>query len=116
MSFEHRNQKVLPYNLFLIRFLRYAIFGILLIFASVSLGTLGYHCLGQLRWIDSFHMSCMILTGMGPVKEMTNDTAIIFSSFFALYSGVAFLSIIAVFFAPVVHRVLHKLHVEADDK
>jgi hypothetical protein len=112
IHFEHHKQRVLPYNLFLIRLLRYAGFAVFLIFASVMIGTTGYHFIGQLRWIDSFHMACMILTGMGPVKEMTTDGAILFSSFYALYSGVAFLSIIAVFFAPIVHRVLHILHVD----
>jgi hypothetical protein len=57
----------------------------------------------------------MILTGMGPVVEMKSDGAKIFSSLFALYSGVAFLSITAVFFAPIVHRLLHILHVEKDE-
>jgi len=87
-----------------------------LIVLSVLGGTIGYHFVGELTWLDSFHMSCMILTGMGPVIEMKTAGAKIFSSFFALYSGVAFLSITAVFFAPIVHRFLHILHVEEDDK
>jgi hypothetical protein len=80
------------------------------------MGSLGYHYIGQLNWIDSFQMACMILTGMGPVAEMTSDAAKLFSSFYALYSGIAFLSITAVFFAPIIHRFLHILHVEDDRK
>jgi hypothetical protein len=57
----------------------------------------------------------MILTGMGPVTEMMSNPAKLFSSFYALYSGVAFLSIAAVFFTPIIHRILHILHVEYDD-
>jgi hypothetical protein len=56
----------------------------------------------------------MILTGMGPVIEMKTFGAKLFSSIFALYSGIAFLSITAVFFAPIVHRIMHILHVEED--
>jgi hypothetical protein len=52
---------------------------------------------------------------MGPVTEMKTDVAKLFSSFYALYSGVAFLSITAVFFAPIVHRLLHILQVESND-
>jgi hypothetical protein len=52
---------------------------------------------------------------MGPVVEMKTVAAKTFSSFYALYSGVAFLSITAVFFAPLVHRLLHILHVEDDN-
>lgn len=71
--------------------------------------------MGDMTWLDSFYMACMILTGMGPVAEMTTTKAKLFSSFYALYSGVAFLSITAVFFAPIIHRLLHILHVETDD-
>lgn len=114
MKFEHHKQKVVPLPLFLMRLVRYALFSGLLIVFSVLIGTTGYHYFGQLRWLDSFHMACMILTGMGPVEIMKTNGAKIFSSLFALYSGVAFLSITAVFFAPIVHRLLHILQVEKD--
>lgn len=112
MKLEDRKQKVAPLSHFFLRMARYGAFALMLIFASVMIGTLGYHHIGQLRWLDSFHMACMILTGMGPVAEMKTNEAKLFSSFFALYSGVAFLSITAVFFAPIIHRLLHILHVE----
>ena len=54
----------------------------------------------------------MILTGMGPVMEMKTTGAKLFSSLYALYSGVAFLSITAVFFAPIIYRLLHILQIE----
>jgi hypothetical protein len=61
-------------------------------------------------------MTCMILTGMGPVVELHTAAAKIFSSIYALYSGVAFLRITAVFFAPIIHRLLHVLHVVDDEE
>lgn len=91
---------------------RYGLFALGLILVSVAIGTLGYRWICLLAWIDSFYMACMILTGMGPVAEMKTDSAKIFSSLYALYSGVAFLSITAVFFAPIIHRLLHIMHVE----
>lgn len=114
--FEHRKQKVVPVRQFIKRVLRYTLFAGILIAFSVGLGTTGYHFIGGLGWLDSFQMSCMILTGMGPVAEMKSDGAKIFSSLFAIYSGIAFLTITAVFFAPIVHRLLHKLQVEPEDK
>jgi hypothetical protein len=114
MKFEHHKQKIAPFPVFLKRLLKYTLFAGVLIFVSVSIGTFGYHFLAKLRWLDSFHMACMILTGMGPVSDMTSDGAKIFSSLYALYSGVAFLSITAVFFAPIIHRFLHILHFEPD--
>ena len=115
LKLEHRKQKVVPLSHFLLRLARYGLFAIMLIAISLAIGTFGYHHFGKLNWLDSFHMSCMILTGMGPVAEMTTKGAKLFSSCYALYSGVAFLSITAVFFAPIIHRLLHILHVEQND-
>ncbi len=112
LKLEHRKQKVVPFSLFLIRLLRFSVFAIALIILSVGFGVLGYHHFAKLGWLDSFHMACLILTGMGPVAEMRTSGAKIFDSLYALYSGVAFLSITAVFFAPIVHRIMHILHVD----
>lgn len=114
MKLENKKQKVRPFSQFLLRLGRYAMFAILLIIFSIVFGVTGYHYIAQISWLDSFYMTCMILTGMGPVAEMTTTNAKLFSSFYALYSGVAFLSITAVFFAPIIHRLLHILHVEDD--
>jgi hypothetical protein len=116
MKLEHRKQKVVPITHFIIRLGRFGVFALLLIAISVIIGTLGYRQVAELSWIDGFHMACMILTGMGPVVEMTTDKAKLFSSFYALYSGVAFLSITAVIFAPIIHRLLHILHVQDDSE
>lgn len=112
MKLENRRQKITPFPQFLLRLGRYSLFALGLILFSVLLGTIGYHHFGQTPWLDSFYMACMILTGMGPVVEMTSPSAKIFSSIYALCSGVTFLSITAVFFAPIIHRLLHILHVE----
>jgi len=116
LKLENRRQKVAPLRHFFIRLARYSLFASLLIIFSILIGCIGYHYLGKLNWLDSFHMSSMILTGMGPVVEMRSDAAKLFSSFYALYSGIAFLSITAVFFAPIIHRLLHILQVEDDEQ
>ncbi len=115
MKLEHHKQKVVSFPRFIIRMGRYGLFALCLVIFSVGIGTLGYRYLAGLNWVDSFHMACMILTGMGPVVTLTSIPAKLFSSFYALYSGIAFLSITAVFFAPIIHRLLHILHVQDDD-
>jgi hypothetical protein len=116
MKLENRKQKVAPLSKFLKRLARYAGFAFALIAFSVGAGTIGYHHLADLNWVDSFYMACMILTGMGPIAEMPTDNAKLFSSFYALYSGVTFLSITAVFFAPIIHRLLHILQIDTEEK
>ena len=69
----------------------------------------------HLNWIDALLDASMILTGMGPVSIAKSDGAKIFASFYALYSGIAFLISVAVIFAPVLHRFLHKFHLDLED-
>ena len=115
MKLENRKQKIVPFKKFIFRIFRYSLVALCLVVLSVTMGMLGYHYLANLSWLNSFHMACLILTGMGPVAEMQSSSAKIFDSFYALYSGVAFLSITAVFFAPFVHRIMHILHVDDEE-
>jgi hypothetical protein len=112
MKFEHHKQKVISVRKFAIRILKYFLVSVSLIAVSLFIGIAGYAHFGHLNFVDSLHMSSMILTGMGPVAEMKTDAGKIFSSAYALYSGVIFLSIAAVLFAPIIHRILHILNVE----
>ncbi|MEI8116293.1 MAG: hypothetical protein WCH03_02035 [Flavobacteriia bacterium] len=112
MKLEHNKQKVVGLGVFVKRVLRYMLFAFILIAFSVGLGTVGYKYFGAPSWVDAFHMACMILTGMGPVIPLYTDAAKLFSSFYALYSGVAFLTCTAVFFSPIIHRLLHILQVD----
>jgi hypothetical protein len=51
----------------------------------------------------------MILGGMGPVVTIETFWGKIFSSFYALFSGVVFITNIGVLIA---HRFFHKLNIE----
>jgi hypothetical protein len=88
----------------------------LILLASLGIGTVGYHVLGNIKWIDAFLNASMILTGMGPVDKMETDGGKIFSALYAIFSGVAFLTFVGVLFAPVYHRFLHKFHLDIEDK
>ena len=57
----------------------------------------------------------MILTGMGPVDRMETNAGKLFATFYSLYSGIAFLSMMAVLLAPVYHRFMHKFHLESEE-
>ncbi len=112
MSFEHHSKPLLPRDKFFKRVLRYAAFAFLLLSVSLGVGVIGYHYLNDLSWLDSLLNASMILTGMGPVDPMKTDVAKYFASFYAIFSGVAFLSTVAVFLSPIVHRFLHRLHLD----
>ena len=88
--------------------------GFLFLLFSLGIGILGYHVWGDLPWIDSLLNASMILGGMGPVDPIHSDSGKIFSSVYAIYSGVAFLGAFAVIITPVLHRFLHQLNLSED--
>ena len=85
---------------------------ILLIGGSLGIGIVGYHLFVGLGWLDALLNASMILTGMGPVDPVTTAGGKLFASAYALFSGVAFLTIVAVLLAPLIHRFLHRFHLE----
>jgi len=110
--FEHKHQKLLPTHRFLRRMV--ASFGIaaVVVLSALSAGVLGYHYTADLPWLDALLNAAMILTGMGPVDPMVTDTAKLFASGYALFSGVIFLSAMAIVLSPVFHRIMHTFHVD----
>jgi hypothetical protein len=113
--FEHRKQPLLTPREFLIRQLIFLLAAIGIISGSLAIGMLGYHFLENLSWIDSLVNAAMILGGMGPVNELHTDLGKLFASFYALYSGIVFLVVVAVILAPLYHRFLHRFHLEMED-
>jgi hypothetical protein len=114
MPFEHHSKPLLPFAKFLLRVIRYGFFTMALLGISLGIGVVGYHYTNDLNWLDSLLNASMILTGMGPVDPMKNDAAKWFASFYSIFSGVIFLSTVAVFLSPIVHRFLHRIHVSED--
>ena len=114
--FEHHREPLLSSSAFLRRLiLNFALSAAVIAF-SLSIGVFGYHCLEGLSWLDSLLNASMILSGMGPVQELRHSGSKLFASFYALFSGVAFISTVGILFAPIVHRALHKFHVELEDQ
>jgi hypothetical protein len=113
---EHHKAPLVSRAVFLRRVARFAGFASLLIAGSLLVGVAGYHFLCGLGWVDAILNAAMILTGMGPVNEVTTTAGKLFAAAYALFSGVAFLTIVAVFLAPIVHRFLHRLHLEMDEE
>lgn len=102
-------------NHFYNKLVKSVIWGVLFLFISLLIGVLGYHYFFNLTWIDSLLNASMILTGMGPVDKAESDGAKLFSSFYAIYSGVAFLTSVAVVFSPIIHRFLHKFKIDVEE-
>jgi hypothetical protein len=115
-QYERMSQPMLPRRRFLRRLAVSVAIGLALIAISLVVGMAGYHWLVGMDWIDAYENAAMILSGMGPVGTPESWGGKLFAGTYALYSGIAVLATTAVMFAPVVHRFLHYLHADPDQK
>lgn len=114
--FEHRHQKLAPFSVFVGRVLASLGIALVLIGIALAIGISGYHWLAGFGWVDSFLEASMILGGMGPVNPLSTDSAKIFASIYALFSGLVFIAVLGVVLSPIVHRFLHAFHVDEEDE
>ena len=114
--FEKRLHPLAPRHVFARRFVLFFAIALALGIVALGIGTLGYHFIAEFGWIDSLLNASMILGGMGPVGELPSDEAKLFASFYALFSGLVFISVMGIVLAPAAHRALHLFHLDEEDQ
>jgi hypothetical protein len=50
------------------------------------------------------------------VDKLETEAAKLFASFYAIFSGVAFLTFCGVLFTPIYHRFIHKFHLDLGER
>lgn len=113
-AFEHRAQSPLSPQAFGLRLVQYWLLTAVLMGLALGIGVLGYHYFETMDWIDAFLNASMILGGMGPVDALKTEAGKVFAGCYSLFSGLFFLVVAGIMFAPIAHRLLHKFHFEAD--
>jgi hypothetical protein len=114
--FERRSDKLLPWPRFVLRMSLSFLLMVAIVGAALMMGVLGYHYVARLPWIDALLNASMILTGMGPVATLTDTPSKLFASAYALFSGVVFLSSMGIVLSPVFHRILHRFHLDDEER
>jgi hypothetical protein len=112
--FEHFSKPLIPKADYHRRLVGVAGLALLLIVVSLAAGMLGYHAIEGQSWVDAYLSAAMILSGMGPVGEPQTTAGKMFAGTYALYSGLVALICVGVLGAPVLHRFLHRFHIDED--
>lgn len=103
-----------PKNLYL-HVVRNSAVGLTLVGIALFIGMYGYHVTEHMSWMDAFLNASMILSGMGPAATISTSAGKLFAGCYALFSGLAFISIIVVMLSPFIHKFFRKINVETDD-
>jgi hypothetical protein len=109
--YEYRHTRPLTSAAFAVRLLQHAGLVFVLLVVSLAVGMLGFHAIERMPWVDAFLNASMLLGGMGPVFEIPlTDPGKVFAGAYALYCGLLVIAATGVMLAPVVHRIMHRLH------
>ena len=113
---ENKKQKLASKDIFYERVRSNALLAFIIMIVSLSIGILGYkNTVPEFDWYDSLLNASMILSAMGPVVDsniVLTNSAKVFASFYALFSGILFITNIGIILAPAIHRLYHALHIE----
>ncbi len=112
--YEHHKEPLLSFRRFIGRLFRSFLLAVAFLIFSLFMGAAGYHFTEGFPWLDATLNAAMILGGMGPVDPIRTAAGKLFATFYALYSGIAFLTVAAILLAPVIHRFLHRFHLQAE--
>lgn len=110
--YEHRSQPLISRQRFARRVWQHFLLAVALLGVSLVAGMMGYHFLAGLRWVDAFLNSAMLLGGMGQVGDIPTQSGKIFAGIFALYAGLVLIVASAVLLTPLLHRLMHRVHLE----
>ena len=113
--FEHHSAPLLSRTLFFRRAAGGMAIGLGLLGGALGIGMIGYHVTEHMSWLDAFANAAMILSGMGPLAPMQTGAGKFFAGCYALFSGLAFITICGVVLAPFVHRLFHRFLLGIDD-
>ncbi len=111
--YECHHESLLPRRKFHTRLRRHGLLAGLTLVGCAGIGMIGYHFYEGLGWVDSYANATMILSGMGPLDPIKTTGGRLFVGTYSLFSGVVFLTTVGFFLMPVLHRLLHKFHLES---
>ena len=112
--FEHRTKPLASGRAFLSRLAGGIAIALVLVGTALGIGMVGYRVTEHMDWLDAFLNAAMLLGGMGPVDALRTDAGKLFAGFYALFCGLLIVVASGVILAPILHRVLHALHADAD--
>jgi len=110
--FEHHQQPLVSRPVFLKRVIKCFGVAALLLAGTILLGTVVYHRVEGFSWVDAVMNAIMIMTGLGLVDTLHTASAKIFTCFYAILTAIVFYMVLAIIFAPLIHRFLHEFHLE----
>ena len=112
--YESKFQRLLPRWHFVQRLLQHLLIALLIIALTLLLGTLGHYYFEDMSWHDAFFNAAYVFSGLSYLTPPNSLSGKLFLVVYSIYVQLIILALLGVLSAPVIHRVLHRLHLDSD--
>lgn len=113
--YEKLSDRLASTEQFLWRVVRHTLYVALLLIVSLAVGALGFFAFEGHDPAAAVIQAAHILSGFGLIQMPETIGGHLFATAFGLYASFFFLAAFSIIFAPIVHRLLHKFHLDEDD-
>lgn len=93
---------------------RRALWAFVLLGLCELVGTLGFHLLESLGWVDAFYEESMLATGQGPAIALTHASSKLFASFMGFISLGSTITTLVFTLGPILARLWHEARLAAE--
>ena len=83
---------------------------------TLALGVSVFCAVEHQSLIDGLLNAVMVMTGLGLVSAIGTSLGKALTGCYAIFSAIAFFSVLAILFTPLIHRLLHYFHLEAEEE
>ncbi len=114
--YESKKHVPISTGAFVLRMVWHLLAALLLCAITLCIGTAGHMLFEHMSFHDALLNSSMIMGGLGIAIHPVSYAGKIFFAFYGLFVGVLFAALIGVIAAPMIHRIVHKMHLDDEDE
>lgn len=114
--YEKKNEELLDRKQFILRFLWHLLAALLIIAVTLVIGAIGHIYFEGIPFHDAFLNTALIVGGIGTTVMPASIAGKLFFAAYGIFVGLIFAAVIGVSLAPVIHRIVHRMHLDDDDE
>lgn len=113
--YENKNDELLSRKQFILRFIWHLLAAFLLIALTLIIGAVGHIYFEDIPFHDAFLNTALIVGGIGTTVMPVSIAGKLFFATYGIFVGLIFAAVIGVSLAPIIHRIVHRMHLDDED-
>lgn len=113
--YETKKDALLSPEQFAWRLIWHVLAAFLMIFITLVIGAFGHIYFEGIDFHDAFLNTALIMGGIGTIVMPASVAGKLFFSVYGIFLSLLFAAVVGVALAPVIHRIVHRMHLDDDD-